>query len=243
MALKVGRIMQIAICDDDALIVEQLQKYLEQYFRKHHLSCPKTQHFSSGDALLSDMNEKDLVFLDVEMPGVDGIYTGKKLREKYPNIIIIIISSYMEYLDDAMRFHVFRYLSKPIDRQRLFCNLDDALKQYHSISAKIVFETKGSVHTLAPSSIITVEAVSKRSVVHTTSADYETIHPMQYWSEHLPSTHFFQTHRSFFVNMEHVVDFDHMTVQMDVPRLNAYLTQRKYHAFKDAYLLFLESMR
>lgn len=235
--------MRIAICDDDALVVEQLHKYLEQYFRKHHLSCPEILCFSSGDALLSDSNEKDLIFLDVEMPGVDGIYTGKKLREKYPNIIVFIISSYMEYLDDAMRFHVFRYLSKPIDRQRLFCNMDDALKQYHAITSKIVFETKGSVHTLAPSSIVTIEAKAKKSIVHTASADYETIHPMQYWTRQLPSSHFFQTHRSFFVNMEHVVDFDHMTVHMDVAKLDAYLTQRKYRAFKDAYLLFLESTR
>ena len=228
----------ILVVDDDAMNLRMAEVML----RKKGYDVKKAASGQEAMALLQE-EMVDLVFLDVEMPGVDGIYAGKKLREKYPNIIIIIISSYMEYLDDAMRFHVFRYLSKPIDRQRLFCNLDDALKQYHSISAKIVFETKGSVHTLAPSSIITVEAVSKRSVVHTTSADYETIHPMQYWSGHLPATHFFQTHRSFFVNMEHVVDFDHMTVQMDVPRLNAYLTQRKYHAFKDAYLLFLESMR
>lgn len=177
------------------------------------------------------------------MPGLNGIYVGNTLRERYPNILIFIVTSFMEYLDDAMRFHVFRYLSKPIDRQRLFRNLDDALVQYHASSKKIAFETKDGFHTLMPSSIVMIEAISKKSVLYTTAKTYHTVHPMQYWLETLPQAQFFRTHRSFIVNMEHVSDFDHSLVYMDVPETNAYLTQRKYHDFKEAYLLFLESMR
>ncbi len=66
------------------------------------------------------------------MPGLDGIYVGNELKKKDKDIIIFIITSYSEYLDEAMRFHVFRYLSNPIDRQRLFRNLKDALDLYHS---------------------------------------------------------------------------------------------------------------
>lgn len=123
---------------------------------------PPISQFTSGEALLNNKEEKDIVFLDVEMPGLNGIYVGNTLRERYPNILIFIVTSFMEYLDDAMRFHVFRYLSKPIDRQRLFRNLDDALAQYHASSKKIAFETKDRFHTLMPSSIVMIEAISKR---------------------------------------------------------------------------------
>ena len=235
--------MRIAICDDDPLIIEELEKYIKQYFRKHHLSCPDMLSFSNGDALLADTTEKDIIFLDVEMPGVNGIYAGNKLRECYPNVLIFIVTSFMEYLDDAMRFHVFRYLSKPIDRQRLFRNLDDALVQYHAPVTKIAYETKAGVYSISPSSIVMIEAVSKKSVIYTPSETYQTIHPLQYWLDNLPSSQFFQTHRSFIVNMEHVSDFDHSLVHTDVPQAYAYLPQRKYHAFKEAYLLFLENMR
>lgn len=124
--------MRILICDDDLLIVEKLQKYLKSYFSHLHLSCPEIVCFSDGESLLADPGDKDILFLDIEMPGLDGIYVGNELKKKDKDIIIFIITSYSEYLDEAMLFHVFRYLSKPIDRQRLFRNLKNALDLYHS---------------------------------------------------------------------------------------------------------------
>lgn len=91
-----------------------------------------------------------------------------------------------------MRFHVFRYLSKPIDRQRLFRNLKDALDLYHSRLVKVPIETRQGVHVLPVSSIIMVEAQGKKVIVHTTTQDFEAIHTMPYWLELLPSNRFFR---------------------------------------------------
>ena len=54
--------MRILICDDDTLIIEQLQKYIESYFESNHLKCPELVSFTSGESLLADKNEKDIVF-------------------------------------------------------------------------------------------------------------------------------------------------------------------------------------
>ena len=70
-----------------------------------------------------------------------------------------------------------------------------------------------------------------------------SIHNMNYWKECLPSGSFFQTHRSFIVNFLHIKEFDHSLVYLDKRLLTAYLTRRKYHPFKDAYLLYLENLR
>ena len=125
--------MRILICDDDTLIIEQLKKYIESYFESNHLKCPELVSFTSGEALLTDKGEKDIVFLDIEMPGMNGIYVGNELKKANRNVIVFVVTSYSEYLDEAMRFHVFRYLSKPLDKQRFFRNLKDALAYYNSI--------------------------------------------------------------------------------------------------------------
>lgn len=234
--------MRILVCDDDALIVEQLQKYIKDFFEDISMKCPKLSCFSDGESLLADKGEKDILFLDVEMPGMNGIYVGNELKKRNENIIIFIVTSYSEYLDDAMRFHVFRYLSKPLDKQRFFRNMKDAVDLYNTMTIKIPIETKRGIHTLPASSVIAVEAQGRKVMVHTTQCDFESIHNMQYWLELLPKNRFFQTHRSFIVNFEHVTDFDRNLVHM-ADNQSAYLTKRKYSPFKEAYLLYLESTR
>ena len=161
------------------------------------------------------------------MPGMNGIYVGNELKRANNNIIIFIVTSYSEYLDEAMRFHVFRYLSKPLDKQRFFRNMKDAVDLYNTITIKIPVETKQGMHTLPASSVIAIEAQGRKITVHTTLCDFESIHNMQYWLELLPKNRFFQTHRSFIINFEHVTDFDRNLVHMS-DNQPAYLTKRKY---------------
>ena len=80
--------MRILICDDDTLIIEQLKKYIESYFESNHLKCPELVSFTSGEALLTDKGEKDIVFLDIEMPGMNGIYVGNELKKANRNVIV-----------------------------------------------------------------------------------------------------------------------------------------------------------
>lgn len=134
--------MRIVICDDDREQIEQLTRQLRQFFTSLHSKLPDIVSFESGEALLADTGSKDIVFLDIEMAGLNGIYVGKALKEQNKNTIIFIITSYVEYLDDAMRFHVFRYLTKPLNPQRLYDNLKEALHLYNTLSTTIAIETR-----------------------------------------------------------------------------------------------------
>lgn len=235
--------MRILICDDDILITEQLNKYLHDFFERSHLKCPEIVLFSDGESLLSDTGEKDILFLDVEMPGFDGIYVGNELKKANENIIIFIVTSYTEYLDEAMRFHVFRYLSKPVDKQRLFRNLKDAIKLYNTSTIKLPIETKQGIYTVSVTDIVCIEALGRKIIVHTVLKDYESVQNMKYWINALPVNGFFQSHRSFIINLKHVTDFDHSLIHLYNNQFEAYLTRRKYTQFKETYLLYLESTR
>lgn len=165
------------------------------------------------------------------------------LKKENPESIIFIITSYAEYLDEAMRFHVFRYLSKPLDKQRLFRNLKDAISIYMASTVKIAIETKEGIHAVWASKVILVEAQGRKVMIHTVGQDYQSVQNIRYWAETLCEKCFYQTHRSFIVNMEYVDDFDRTVISLCQNRLQAYLTRRKYNDFKAAYLLYLESMR
>lgn len=70
--------MQILICDDDQLFIELLRKNIIFFFEHNHIRCPEIVCFSDGKSLLSYKGNKDIVFLDVEMPGMNGIYVGNE---------------------------------------------------------------------------------------------------------------------------------------------------------------------
>lgn len=235
--------MRIALCDDDPLIVEQLTGYLQEFFKRNRLKCPAIVSFGDGEALLRDPSKKDLVFLDIEMPGLNGIYVGNALKKANDKVIIFVVTSYAEYLDEAMRFHVFRYLSKPLEKQRLFRNMKDALHVYSISNAKTAIETKTGVITVFLSGIVAVEASDRKVLVHTTRGSYESVHTIRNWRERLPENCFFQSHRSFLINLAHVTSFDHTVIHLYNNHYLAYLTRRNYTAFKQAYLLYLESTR
>lgn len=235
--------MRIVICDDDIEIINQLQKILHAFFMKHSLKLPIITTYDNGEDLLQDDNEKDIVFLDIEMPGISGIYVGNELKKQNSNTIIFIITSYSEYLDEAMRFHVFRYLSKPLDKQRIFRNMKDALELYNTSVIKIPIETKTGVTIVPATDIIFIEAHGHKVTVHTVKKDYVSIYSMKYWLTKLNNPCFFSSHRSFIVNFKYVNDFDHSLIHLYDNQYEAYLTRRKYTQFKDTYLLYLESTR
>lgn len=235
--------MKIVCCDDDINIGNQLKEYLQLYFESITAPFPEFCFYNSGEDLLKYTDEIDIAFLDVEMPGLNGIQLGEELKRRYPNIIIFIVTSYPDYLDDAMRFQVFRYLSKPIDKNRFFRNMKDALFKYSTLSRKIQIETKNQVTMVYTRDIVLVEAKERKVFVYTKDKIYEAIQKMDFWIEKLPSNSFFQTHRSYIVNLRFVSHFDNTLIHLCNDRFTAYLTRRKYVSFKNAYIMYLESLR
>lgn len=143
--------MRIVFCDDDPVILRQLQKYVKEFFKNMGGTQPEFAAYSTGDLLIQHETRADIAFLDVEMPGVSGIHIGTKLKDKNPRVKIFIVTAYPDYLDEAMRFQVFRYLSKPIDKARLFRNLKDAVYAYNIETHEFPISTNQGVFTVKPS--------------------------------------------------------------------------------------------
>lgn len=238
--------MRILLCDDDDMILQQMKQYLLEFFHTAKLRRPQIVSYSSGDALIKSGDSGEIAFLDVEMPGISGIYAGERLKQRNPKMKIFILTSYMDYLDEAMRFQVFRYLSKPIDKKRLFRNLKEALYQIEMETKPVAIETKDGIVTREADDILMVEAKQRKVTVTTVDCVYQSIKPIRDWESLLTIGCFFRNHRSFIVNMRYVASFTKDTVVLVAPdqeEYTAYLTKRQYSDFKAAYLLYLESTR
>lgn len=234
--------MNISICDDDEFSIRKIKDMIIEYYEVNHLTKPNIYIFNDGLSLLQSDITSDIVYLDVEMPGLDGIQAGRMLMQRNKNTLIIVITSYMEYLDDAMRFHVFRYLSKPIEQKRFNLNLKDAITECEKKSKTICIETNSENLVVSTLDIIFIEIIGRKSLVHTTLGTYHSPKPLSSWKSVLDEDFFYQPHRSYIINLHYVSSFSQSAIFLCGSKYTAYLAERKYHAFKKHYLNFLEGV-
>lgn len=239
--------MRIVFCDDDESVMLKLERYLRTFFSESGLKQPEYAAYLCGEDLLESTERVDIAFLDVEMPGYSGIKVGAKLKQRYPYAKVFILTSYPDYLDEAMKFHVFRYLSKPLDKNRLYRNMKEALFQISIDTKPILIETVNDCVTRYADEVIMVEANKHKVRIHTVDQVYESIQPMKYWENTLLEIgSFFQTHRSYIVNMKFVRSFDEAMIRLKLPSnpdFSAYLARRRYVAFKNTYIRYLEAIK
>ena len=103
----------------------------------------------------------------------------------------------MKYLDEAMNLPVFRYLLKPLDKERIFRNMKNALKLYNSSVIPIPIETKTGVFTKSAADVVFVEASNRKVIVHTLKEVYESVHNMNFWTASLNLPCFFASHTEY----------------------------------------------
>ena len=98
--------MKIAICDDEILTRNEIKYALSNYFSEKLINV-EIYDYENGEELLNSDINFDMAFLDVEMPMLDGIETGKSLKNKHPNIVIFMITAFSDYLDDAFELGAY----------------------------------------------------------------------------------------------------------------------------------------
>ena len=117
--------MRIAICDDEKIIRELIgNKVKEQY--------PDSEivFYQSGEELLLSDKHVDILFLDIQMSGIDGMETARELRKKDKNVILIFVTAVEEYVFHAFDVKAFHYIVKPIDHKKFSMILQKAVNEW-----------------------------------------------------------------------------------------------------------------
>lgn len=233
--------MNVLICDDDYKIVTQIKKYLLEISKnltyKFNFTC-----FSNGDDILTKQIKIDFAFIDIEMPGVNGFTVTKHLQAINSNIIIFIVTSYHSYLDDAMDLKVFRFLSKPLDKNRFFKSMDIALHLYHQSTEKIILDENGKCHTIFTNDILYLTIDSRKTKIITKNGNYISSEKFDDWKKRLKTYNYFaQSHYSFIVNLKNVTDFDkkEITLSFETGKAKVPISRGFYVSFKKAFYEYM----
>ena len=105
--------MKIAICDDEKEFRDLIRVYIEDYLNTKDILYT-IDTFISGEKFLNETfpSEYSIIFLDINMEGMDGITTAKKIRERGINSYIVFVTAYIDYSLEGYKVGAVRYLLK-----------------------------------------------------------------------------------------------------------------------------------
>ncbi len=235
--------LKILICDDNFEIVKTIKAMVEESLQKLGQADNEYILCESGEELLATGEVGDIALLDVEMAGISGILTGEELKKRNPRIKIIIVTSYADYLDEAMKFHVFRYLSKPVDKDRLYRCLKDAINRISNYSKTAIVKADGEHIKVYTEDILSIETSGRGTLIHLTDRDICSAQGIEQWAQILDIPCFYEASRGYIVNMKYVQSFDSISINLahNDKVVKAYISRRKYKEFKTKYLLFVRT--
>lgn len=188
-----------------------------KYFLTKHKGISLEKEFENPIDSLKYLQENkvDVVFLDINMPELDGMSLGKILTKLNPNIKIIFITAYRDYAAEAFEIKAFDYLLKPYSEKRITEVLNNLTmikdnsptKEVEKINKVTVFLDEKMV-VLSLDEIYYIEVSEKESLVYTQNEIYTSKLKISKWEEILPKNKFYRTHRAYIVNLDKIKEVE-----------------------------------
>ena len=224
----------IAICDDE---IKDLN-YEKELIKKALLSAVKDirweiDTFLSPKDMLNSSKTYNMIFLDVEMDGINGIETAEALHKKSPVSLIFFVTHHEDYMDAALNEHAFRFWVKPIDETRLVYGIETAVNRILEYKKSISVTVSKKTVKILVTNIMYIYHESRRTHIVTTNGIIDTYDTFQSVVAQLPGESFFMTHASCCVNLKYVSYYDKKDIicEYNGKTYKAYISARKYSAF------------
>lgn len=198
-----GGQLKIAICDDEKHMRQQLSKVLEFQFKRKNVDINLVT-YDSGVGLLADDTYYDLLFLDIEMPEMDGLQTAKKIRENYnEETKIVFLTSHIENARRAYQVNAHRFLVKDNYEEELEECIDSILN-IKEHKAKYKVNNNGNIIEISEDDIFYISSTHNGSEIWLKNSVCKSEKFLTEWEKELDSNLFVRTHISYIVNVSKI---------------------------------------
>lgn len=192
--------MRIAICDDIEEICNRIKCVLQERTDNETIAC-----FSNGYNLINSMltESYDIVYLDIEMPGVNGIDTAQELQKINHSVIIIFVSSYSCYVTNAFRVNAFQFLLKDnLTDDDIIFEYKRAMDRYKKEHYKYCVNQKSGTSYFPINKIVCIESANRHLYIRFSDGTFFVYRgKLDKEESKLTLYNFIRTHESFLVNI------------------------------------------
>lgn len=207
--------IRILTADDDSGMLLVMRKLVE---RAEGYALVGAAH--SGSELIEqfDRLRPDVVLMDVEMPGMNGIECGKAIQDCAPKTIIIFATAHEEYMKSAFELYAFDYLVKPFSMERALNTLAlarERLSERREVCAarpanesalrRMMIKHREGVSLIDPEDILMVQREDRATAILLRDGrKLLTSDPLGEIAARLPEERFFRAHRSYIINLDQI---------------------------------------
>lgn len=230
--------VRIAVCDDISIHCDIVKKEIKKYFSGKNIAyCIDT--YLTGTSLLSSDIHYDLLIMDIALKKENGLQVARKYAEG-KRTRIILLSSHTEELPNGYKIGAFRFLTKPIQKQNLEEALDSAIESLGEDRWLTCFDQYRREHSISLPEIFCIEACHRKCFISTKDTTYDCFFGIRQISDWLPSRSFFQTHRSYIVNLNYIQSLKGSTLELS-NGLTVPVSRSNIAAFREKYQDYIRS--
>lgn len=222
--------IRIAIVEDDSQCVKVFRELLDKYSQKKNYNFI-VEWFKNGMDFISDYEPiYDIVFLDINMPHLDGIETARMLRKQDNNVALIFMTNLVQYAVKGYEFNALDFMVKPLKSFDLEMKLNKAIDFTMSNHDRSILLNMGDVlKKISVFDLLYIEVINHTLIYHTEKSVYKVYGQLKKIEEELVNLNFYRCNNSYLINLRHVMEIhgDYIVVGKDrVP-----LSRRKKKEF------------
>ena len=208
-------VIRIGICDDEKYMSDKIRAMVSGFFRERNIEILILQ-FSGGEELLEYDKQIDILFLDIQMKGIDGVETAKKLRRRNFKGFLIFITVLKEMVFQSFEVQPYDYLVKPVEEQYFEKMMERLLASIKNAREENLLVQKGYESRIVPiGDIVFCEIIDRKIYLHLVSSEvvdyYERIENLEKKLNH----GFFRCHRSYLIHLKYLKGYKNGTAYME----------------------------
>lgn len=200
-------VMRVALAEDEKVYSDTLWQYLERFGQERKIPM-EIFSFSNGAQLIERFRgDWDLILLDIDMPGLNGLETARMIRDSDSQVLIIFITNLAQYAINGYEYNAFDYLLKPVQYPVFDMKMNLAFRQICQRNHKsILLNRDGEIFRVPLSHIYYIEIFSHRLRYHTAERDIEisSTRSLSELEKELRPEGFIRCHKSLLVNAQHI---------------------------------------
>lgn len=156
----------IAVCDDEKKYCEEMQQKIYQYAEKNNCEICVDCYYNGEALWLAYEKQYDILILDVEMTGIDGVHLAENIRKTDEEVVIIFSTSHRQYALDGYRVEASGYIVKPFSEETVGRELEKAFRRIRESSYDLAVSFNGEVTMIAMSQLLYVEVYRHKLIYH-----------------------------------------------------------------------------